>query len=63
MSLMTLPLVMVRRSSRPLCRKVSGFVVEAQQVQDRGVDVVDVGVVLDGVQADLVGRAVDGAAA
>ena len=31
--------------------------VEAHQVQDRGVDVVDVGTVLDGVQADLVGGA------
>ena len=39
------------------------LVIEAQQVQDRGVDVVDVGLVLDGVQADLVGRAVGDAAA
>ena len=38
------------------------LVVEAHQVQDRGVDVVDVGAVLDRVQADLVGRADDRAA-
>ena len=36
--------------------------VEAQQVQQRGVDVGDVVGVLDGVEAQLVGRAVDGAA-
>ena len=36
--------------------------VEAELVQDRGVDVGDVVAVLDGVEADLVGRAVDDAA-
>ena len=36
--------------------------VEAHQVQDRGVQVVDVDPVLDGLQAELVGRAVDHAA-
>ncbi len=35
--------------------------VEAELVQDRGVDVGDVVAVLDGVEADLVGRAVDDA--
>ena len=35
------------------------LVVEAQQVQDRGVQVVDVDLVLDGLEAELVGRAVD----
>ena len=35
------------------------LVVEAQQVQDRGVQVVDVDVVLDGLEAELVGGAVD----
>ena len=34
------------------------LVVEAEQGQDRGVNVVDVGWAIDGVQADLVGRAV-----
>ena len=38
------------------------FVVEAQQVQDRGVQVVDVDLVLDRLEAELVGRAVDVAA-
>ena len=38
------------------------LVVEAQQVQDRGVQVVDVDRVLDGLEAELVGRAVDVAA-
>ena len=33
------------------------LVIEAAAVQDRGVDVVDVDLVLDGPQADLVGRA------
>ena len=37
-------------------------VIEAEQVQDRGVQVVDVQAVLDGVQAEVVGRA-DGLAA
>ena len=32
-------------------------VVEAEQVQDRGVEVVDVQAVLDGVEAEFVGRA------
>ena len=36
--------------------------VEAELVQDRGVDVGDVVAVLDGVEAELVGRAVDDAA-
>ena len=36
--------------------------IEAELVQDRGVDVGDVVAVLDGVEADLVGRAVDDAA-
>ena len=35
--------------------------VEAEEVQDRGVDVGDVMPVLDGVEAELVGRAVDDA--
>ena len=35
------------------------LVVEAEQVQDRGVQVVDVDLVLDGLEAELVGRAVD----
>ena len=34
-------------------------VVEAQQVQDRGVQIVDVNSVLDGLEAELVGGAVD----
>ena len=34
------------------------LVVDAQQVQDRGVQVVDVDAVLDGVHAELVGGAV-----
>ena len=38
------------------------FVVEAQQVQDRRVQIVDVDVVLDGREAELVGGAVDVAA-
>ena len=38
------------------------LVVEAEQVQDRGVQVVDVDRVLDGLEAELVGRAVDVAA-
>ena len=32
-------------------------VVEAEQVQDRGLQVVDVDAVFDGVEAELVGRA------
>ena len=35
------------------------LVVEAQQVQDRRVQIVDVDLVLDGGEAELVGRAVD----
>ena len=35
------------------------LVVEAQQMQDRRVDVVDVHLVLDGLEAQFVGRAVD----
>ena len=35
------------------------LVVEAEQVQDGGVEVVDVDAALDAVQAELVGRAVD----
>ena len=38
------------------------LVVEAEQVQDRGVQVVDVDLVLDGGEAELVGGAVDVAA-
>ena len=33
------------------------FVVDAQQVEDRGVEVVDVDAILDGVVTELVGRA------
>src|SRR6185437_16005904 len=33
------------------------FVVEAEDVEDGGVDVVDVDLILDGVEAELVGRA------
>ena len=55
----TTPPLMVGRSSRPLCSSVSLLVVQAEAVQDGGVQVVDVGAVLDGVQADLVGGAVD----
>ena len=32
-------------------------VVQAHQVQDRRVNIVDVGAILDGIQADFVGRA------
>ena len=39
------------------------LVVEAQEVQNRGVQVVDVDAVLDGLEAEVVGRAVDVAAA
>ena len=35
------------------------LVVEAEQVQDRGVQVVDAGRVLNGLEAEIVGRAVD----
>ena len=38
------------------------LVVEAEQVQDRGVQVVDVDAVFDGLEAELVGGAVDVAA-
>src|SRR5438552_789196 len=38
------------------------LVIEAQAVQDGGVDVVDVGLVLDGLEAELVGGAVADAA-
>ena len=39
-----------------------GLVVEAEEVEDRGVEVVDVDLVLDGLEAELVGGAVDVAA-
>ena len=38
------------------------LVVEAQQMEDRGVQVVDVDLVLDGLEAELVGGAMDVAA-
>ena len=37
------------------------LVVEAEQVQDRGVEVVDVDAVFDGAEAEFVGLAEDGA--
>jgi hypothetical protein len=39
------------------------FVIEAHQVQDRGVEVAHVDRLVDGIHADLVGRAVDDASA
>ena len=39
------------------------LVVEAEQVQDRGLQVVDVDLVLDGAEAELVGLAEDDARA
>ena len=54
-----LPWSMSRRL-RPGISSLAG--VEAELVEDRGVDVGDVVAVLDGVEADLVGRAVDDAA-
>ena len=53
----TSPPLSVSRSSRPLWRKVSRLWSKPEQVQDRRVDVVDVGLVLGGAQADRVGRA------
>src|SRR5688500_11094281 len=38
------------------------LVVEAQQMEDRGMQVVDAGRVFLGLEAELVGRAIDGAA-
>ena len=62
MALTTLPDTSVRRKSRPWNGYVSRLVIDAQQVQHRGVQVVDVDDVLDGVVAELVGGAVGDAA-
>ena len=48
----------VRRSSRPWWAKVEALEVEAEQVEDRGVEVGDVAAVGDGVVAEVVGGAV-----
>ena len=53
----TLPATSVRRKSRPWKRIRQLRVVEAQQVQDRRLQVVDVDSVFDGVVAQLVGLA------
>ena len=48
----------MRRSSRPWCGEREVLAVEAEQVEDRGVEVGDVAAVGDGVVAEIVGRAI-----
>jgi len=53
----TCPCTSVSRKSRPWKRKGELGVVEAEQVEQGGVQVVDVDLVLGGVEAELVGLA------
>ena len=59
----TLPNTSVRRKSRPLIAEGEPLVVDAEEVEHRRVQVVDVDGVLDGVVAEVVGGAVGRAAA
>ena len=57
-SLTTLPCTSVSRMSRPAVAEGEALVIQAQQVQHGGVQVVHVDFVLDGVVAELVGGSV-----
>ena len=52
----TSPCTSVSRKSRPWKRNVSRRVIQAQQMQDRRLQIVDVNAILDGGETELVGR-------